>query len=69
MRCFGEEFMFRAERIMMHQDGHPHLRYAPAAGPRPPANRIPPSSGSASLAGPRVPEILLSSVVTEACNG
>ncbi len=33
------------------RDGHPHLRCAPAAGPRPDANQIPPSSGFAPLAG------------------
>ncbi len=56
MGCFDEEFVFRAERIMMHQDGHPRLRYALRKPSEPsrylgPANRIPPSSGSVSFAG------------------
>ena len=35
----------------MHQDGHPRLRSAPAAGPRPYASQFPPSSGFSPLAG------------------
>jgi hypothetical protein len=54
MGCFVEAFVFRAKQVMWHQDGHPRLRCAPAVGPRLPANQLPPSSGSASLAGSRV---------------
>ena len=40
---------------MGHQDGHPHLRFAPAAGPRPAANQVPPGPGPSPLALPKLP--------------
>ncbi len=46
----GATSYFRAERIVGHQDGHPHLRFAPAAGPRPTANQVPPGPGPSPLA-------------------
>ncbi len=39
-----------------HQVGHPHLRSAPAAGPRPDANQVPPGPGPAPLALPQIPD-------------
>jgi len=54
----GASSYFRAERIVGHQDGHPHLRFAPAAGPRPAANQVPPGPGPAPLALPQTPVVL-----------
>ena len=54
----GAASYFRAERIVGQQDGHPHLRSAPAAGPRPPANQVPPGPGPAPLALPQRPGLL-----------
>ena len=54
----GAASYFRAERIVGQQDGHPHLRSAPAAGPRPPANQVPPGPGPAPLALPKTPVLL-----------
>jgi len=59
----GAASYFRAERIVGQQDGHPHLRSAPAAGPRPAVpvrepvpgsrtNQVPPGPGPAPLALP-----------------
>ena len=56
----GATSYFRAQRIVGHQDGHPHLRCAPAAGPRPAANQVPPGPGPAPLALPKTPVLLLS---------
>ena len=58
MRRSGAASYFRAERIVGYQDGHPHLRFAPAAGPRPPANQVPPGPGPAPLALPQGPGLL-----------
>jgi hypothetical protein len=58
MRRSGATSYIRAERIVGHQDGHPHLRFAPAAGPRPPANQVPPGPGPAPLALPQGPGLL-----------
>src|SRR3989304_5542624 len=54
----GAASYFRAERIVGQQDGHPHLRSAPAAGPRPPANQVPPGPGPSPLALPQTPVVL-----------
>jgi hypothetical protein len=54
----GATSYFRAERIVGHQDGHPHLRCAPAAGPRPTANQVPPGPGPSPLAFPKTPVVL-----------
>src|SRR3990172_5887909 len=54
----GATSYFRAPRIVGQQDGHPHLRSAPAAGPRPPANQVPPGPGPSPLALPQTPVVL-----------
>ncbi len=54
----GATLYFRAERVVWQQDGHPHLRSAPAAGPRPTANQVPPGPGPAPLALPKGPVVL-----------
>ena len=54
----GAPSYFRAERVVWQQDGHPHLRCAPAAGPRPPANQVPPGPGPSPLALPQTPVVL-----------
>jgi hypothetical protein len=54
----GATLSFRAARLVRQQDGHPHLRSAPAAGPRPPANQVPPGPGPAPLALPKSPVLL-----------
>ena len=50
----GAAWYFRTERIVGQQDGHPHLRFAPAAGPRPAANQVPPGPGPSPLALPKL---------------
>jgi len=58
MGCWGGTPYFRAGRVMGQQDGHPRLRCAPAAGPRPTANQVPPGPGPAPLALPKRPVLL-----------
>jgi hypothetical protein len=49
---FSQDCRYARNRSVVQQDGHPRLRFAPAAGPRPYANQFPLSSGLAPLAGP-----------------
>ena len=51
----GETPYLRAEHIMEHQDGYPHLRSALRKPSEPTANQVPPTSGPALLALPKRP--------------
>ncbi len=56
---FMEDRCYAREYVLAHQDGHPRLRFAPAAGPRPAASQFPFSSGLAPLGPVPIPGICM----------